>query len=288
MRFHQRPIYEVVDQIVFTEDVFFPTTPVEFFRLCLWETQCFPPLHSYFAYIDQSIGWSSFLNLHWSTENLHWVLSSLTSLSRRSLPSIHLHYADTPTSRTSINPLVVIVFESPLVDGESPLVLAVIVFQQHWFLAAIGLNEELLRENKRMIDRSIREIERERQGLQTQEKKVIARDKEECQTRTRWNGAVLVAPMCKTNEKIVPIELCEIVGRSFTFKLKLTNYNLASGNENFTVSSICHEEYGDNFRHDELMSSVLVFNQTGPTLSNVSDCSDLLMLNYRFSESKPA
>ncbi|KAK9162941.1 hypothetical protein Syun_003843 [Stephania yunnanensis] len=54
-----------------------------------------------------------------------------------------------------------------------------------------------------------------------------------------------------TNEKIVPIELYEIVGRSFTFKLKLTNYNLASGNENFTVSSICHEEYGDNFRYNE-------------------------------------
>ncbi|RWV95564.1 hypothetical protein GW17_00041803, partial [Ensete ventricosum] len=37
------------------------------------------------------------------------------------------------------------------------------------FLAA-----ELLRENKRMLDKSIREIERERQGLQTQEKKLIA------------------------------------------------------------------------------------------------------------------
>ncbi|KAK9127539.1 hypothetical protein Syun_016336 [Stephania yunnanensis] len=59
--------------------------------------------------------------------------------------------------------------------------------------------------------------------------------------------------LIKTNEKIFPIELCEIVGRSFTFKLKLTNYNLASGNENFTVSSICHEEYGDNFRHDEII-----------------------------------
>ncbi|KAK9135779.1 hypothetical protein Syun_015109 [Stephania yunnanensis] len=35
-------------------------------------------IHSYFAYIDQSIGWSSFLNLHWSTENLHW-FSSLTT-----------------------------------------------------------------------------------------------------------------------------------------------------------------------------------------------------------------
>jgi charged multivesicular body protein 2A len=32
---------------------------------------------------------------------------------------------------------------------------------------------ELLRENKRMLDRSIREIERERQGLQAQEKKLI-------------------------------------------------------------------------------------------------------------------
>ena len=32
---------------------------------------------------------------------------------------------------------------------------------------------ELLRENKRMLDKSIREIERERQGLQAQEKKLI-------------------------------------------------------------------------------------------------------------------
>lgn len=32
---------------------------------------------------------------------------------------------------------------------------------------------ELLRENKRMLDKSIREIERERQALQTQEKKLI-------------------------------------------------------------------------------------------------------------------
>jgi uncharacterized membrane protein len=35
------------------------------------------------------------------------------------------------------------------------------------------LSSELLRENKRMLDKSIREIERERQGLQTQEKKLI-------------------------------------------------------------------------------------------------------------------
>lgn len=32
---------------------------------------------------------------------------------------------------------------------------------------------ELLRDNKRMIDKSIKEIERERQSLQSQEKKLI-------------------------------------------------------------------------------------------------------------------
>jgi charged multivesicular body protein 2A len=40
------------------------------------------------------------------------------------------------------------------------------------FNASLFLSE-LLRENKRMLDRSIREIERERQGLQAQEKKLI-------------------------------------------------------------------------------------------------------------------
>ncbi|KAK9089021.1 hypothetical protein Scep_028103 [Stephania cephalantha] len=58
-----------------------------------------------------------------------------------------------------------------------------------------------------------------------------------------------------TNGKIaIPIELSEIVGRSFTFKLKLANYNLARGNENLTVSSVCHEENGDNFCHNEARS----------------------------------
>lgn len=41
-----------------------------------------------------------------------------------------------------------------------------------WVLFVEGA--ELLRENKRMLDKSIREIERERQGLQAQEKKLIA------------------------------------------------------------------------------------------------------------------
>lgn len=39
------------------------------------------------------------------------------------------------------------------------------------------LFSELLRENKRMLDKSIREIERERQGLQAQEKKLIVQIK---------------------------------------------------------------------------------------------------------------
>jgi len=43
-----------------------------------------------------------------------------------------------------------------------------------WFCCFwLFLSLELLRENKRMLDRSIREIERERQGLQAQEKKLI-------------------------------------------------------------------------------------------------------------------
>jgi hypothetical protein len=41
------------------------------------------------------------------------------------------------------------------------------------YLMTLSLLPELLRENKRMLDRSIREIERERQGLQAQEKKLI-------------------------------------------------------------------------------------------------------------------
>lgn len=40
-------------------------------------------------------------------------------------------------------------------------------------MVAKFLSAELLRENKRMLDKSIREIERERQGLQAQEKKLI-------------------------------------------------------------------------------------------------------------------
>ena len=43
-----------------------------------------------------------------------------------------------------------------------------------WLFGKSKTPKELLRENKRMIDRSIRELERERTRLETQEKKVIA------------------------------------------------------------------------------------------------------------------
>lgn len=69
---------------------------------------------------------------------------------------------------------------------------------------------EILRENKRMLDRSIREIERERQGLQNQEKRLIMEIK-----KTAKQGqmvCVLCLPAClpvyvdisasiRTNEK---------------------------------------------------------------------------------------
>ncbi len=44
----------------------------------------------------------------------------------------------------------------------------------HPLLETGGLHAELLRENKRMLDKAIRELDRERMALQNQEKKVIA------------------------------------------------------------------------------------------------------------------
>lgn len=45
----------------------------------------------------------------------------------------------------------------------------------HWVLTVATPRSaaELLRENKRMLDKAIRELDRERMGLQTQEKKLI-------------------------------------------------------------------------------------------------------------------
>ena len=47
------------------------------------------------------------------------------------------------------------------------IILVSVVFSSSWLMA------ELLRENKRMLEKSIREIERERQSLQNQDKKLI-------------------------------------------------------------------------------------------------------------------
>ena len=47
------------------------------------------------------------------------------------------------------------------------IILVSVVFLSSWLMA------ELLRENKRMLEKSIRDIERERQGLQNQERKLI-------------------------------------------------------------------------------------------------------------------
>ena len=44
----------------------------------------------------------------------------------------------------------------------------------HPLLERGGRHAELLRENKRMLDKAIRELDRERMALQNQEKKVIA------------------------------------------------------------------------------------------------------------------
>ena len=57
---------------------------------------------------------------------------------------------------------------------------------------------ELLRENKRMLDRAIRELDRERMGLQTQEKKLILEIKKMAKEgqMVRW-GANLLPPLPK-------------------------------------------------------------------------------------------
>lgn len=57
---------------------------------------------------------------------------------------------------------------------------------------SFSFGAELLRENKRMIDKSIREIERERQGLQAQEKKLIVEIK-----KTAKQGQMVHHPLLK-------------------------------------------------------------------------------------------
>ncbi|XP_047322512.1 vacuolar protein sorting-associated protein 2 homolog 1-like [Impatiens glandulifera] len=61
---------------------------------------------------------------------------------------------------------------------------------------------ELLRENKRMLDKSIREIERERQGLQTQEKRVIAEIKKSAKQGQMGAVKVMAKDLIRTRHQI--------------------------------------------------------------------------------------
>ncbi|KAL9257379.1 Vacuolar protein sorting-associated protein 2 homolog 1-like protein [Drosera capensis] len=61
---------------------------------------------------------------------------------------------------------------------------------------------ELLRENKRMLDRSIREIERERQGLQAQEKKLIAEIKKSAKQGQMGAVRVMAKDLIRTRHQV--------------------------------------------------------------------------------------
>uniref|UniRef100_A0A2P2KEH1 Uncharacterized protein MANES_04G143300 n=1 Tax=Rhizophora mucronata TaxID=61149 RepID=A0A2P2KEH1_RHIMU len=61
---------------------------------------------------------------------------------------------------------------------------------------------ELLRENKRMIDKSIRELERERQGLQGQEKKLIVEIKKSAKQGQMGAVKVMAKDLIRTRHQI--------------------------------------------------------------------------------------
>ncbi|ERN07799.1 hypothetical protein AMTRI_Chr08g204440 [Amborella trichopoda] len=61
---------------------------------------------------------------------------------------------------------------------------------------------ELLRENKRMLDKSIREIERERQGLQAQEKKLIMEIKKTAKQGQMGAVKVMAKDLIRTRHQI--------------------------------------------------------------------------------------
>ncbi|CAN6480645.1 unnamed protein product [Victoria cruziana] len=60
----------------------------------------------------------------------------------------------------------------------------------------------MLRENKRMLDKSIREIERERQGLQAQEKKLIAEIKKTAKQGQMAAVKVMAKDLIRTRHQI--------------------------------------------------------------------------------------
>ncbi|KAI5060878.1 hypothetical protein GOP47_0023383 [Adiantum capillus-veneris] len=61
---------------------------------------------------------------------------------------------------------------------------------------------ELLRENKRMLDKSIREIERERQSLQAQEKKLIVEIKKTAKQNQMGAVRVMAKDLIRTRHEI--------------------------------------------------------------------------------------
>ncbi|RDY06088.1 Vacuolar protein sorting-associated protein 2-like 1, partial [Mucuna pruriens] len=61
---------------------------------------------------------------------------------------------------------------------------------------------EILRENKRMLDKSIREIERERQGLQSQEKKLILEIKKNAKQGQMGAVRVMAKDLVRTRHQI--------------------------------------------------------------------------------------
>ncbi|KAM4099822.1 hypothetical protein ACB094_05G021300 [Castanea mollissima] len=61
---------------------------------------------------------------------------------------------------------------------------------------------ELLRENKRMIDKSIQELERERQGLQTQEKKLIVEIKKNAKQGQMGAVRVMAKDLIRTRHQV--------------------------------------------------------------------------------------
>ncbi|KAG7013995.1 Vacuolar protein sorting-associated protein 2-like 1 [Cucurbita argyrosperma subsp. argyrosperma] len=61
---------------------------------------------------------------------------------------------------------------------------------------------ELLRENKRMLDKSIREIERERQGLQSQEKKLIVEIKKNAKQGQMGAVKIMAKDLIRTRHQI--------------------------------------------------------------------------------------
>ncbi|PPD95703.1 hypothetical protein GOBAR_DD07259 [Gossypium barbadense] len=86
---------------------------------------------------------------------------------------------------------------------------------------------ELLRENKRMLDKSIREIERERQGLQTQEKKLIAEIKKSAKQGQMGAVKVMAKDLIRTRhqiEKFFKLK-SQLQGVSLRIQMEVDGYN---------------------------------------------------------------